>query len=171
MVSGLNLPVGFKNGTDGNLATAFDAMRSAAHSHTHMGIDENGRAALIQTPGNADTHLVLRGGKQGPNHDEPSISAAVERATASGLNKALMVDCSHANSGKDPSRQPDVLREVLRQRATGAEHLCGVMLESHLFEGSQPLGEDLRYGVSITDACLGWEKTEQVLLEAADMLR
>ncbi len=171
MVSGLDLPVGFKNGTDGSVAIACDAMRSAAHPHQHFGMDEQGRAAMIQTPGNPDTHLVLRGGHGGPNYQPEAVAAACTALQAQGIAPGLLVDCSHANSGKDPARQPQVLESVVAQRLAGQHHLRGVMLESHLFDGCQPLTAQLEYGVSVTDACLGWEGTAQALLRAADALR
>jgi 3-deoxy-7-phosphoheptulonate synthase len=171
MVSGLDLAVGFKNGTDGSLNVALDAMRSAAHPHQHFGIDEQGRPALIATAGNADTHLVLRGGQQGPNHQTAHVKAACEHLQRQGIAARIMVDCSHANSGKDPLRQPAVLNDVIDQKLAGEHSLRGVMLESHLFDGCQPLSAELRYGVSITDGCLGWAGTERLLLEAAQRLR
>nr|WP_137823786.1 3-deoxy-7-phosphoheptulonate synthase [Pseudomonas sp. D(2018)] len=171
MVSGLDLPVGFKNGTDGSLGIATDAMRSAAHAHQHFGIDELGRPALVQTAGNADTHLVLRGGHQGPNHDAASVQVARSGLEKLGIAPRILVDCSHANSGKDPLRQPAVLQDVIDQRLAGQDALRGVMIESHLFDGAQSLSCDLRYGVSITDGCLGWAGTEAILREAAVRLR
>lgn len=167
MVSGLPLPVGFKNGTDGSVTVARDAMGAAAHGHTHLGLDDHGHPALVQTPGNADTHLVLRGGHQGPNYQEEQVLAARDALESAGLNPRLVVDCSHANSGKDPARQPLVLEEVLRQRRQGDSTVVGVMLESHLNGGNQPLSESLRYGVSVTDACLSWADTEARLLQLA----
>jgi 3-deoxy-7-phosphoheptulonate synthase len=166
MVSGLSLPVGFKNGTDGSLGVACDAILSAAHPHSYFGLGAEGQPALLQSPGNPDCHLVLRGGHQGPNYSETHVAQAQAQLRKAGVNTRLMVDCSHANSGKDPSRQPAVLTEVLRQRRQGNRDLVGVMLESHLFEGAQALGGQLRYGVSVTDACLGWEATEAVLRSA-----
>jgi 3-deoxy-7-phosphoheptulonate synthase len=171
LVSGLDLPVGFKNGTDGSLGIACDAMRSAAHLHSHFGIDELGHPALVETAGNPDTHLVLRGGHAGPNHDAANVSVARAVLEKQGIAPRIMVDCSHANSGKDPLRQPAVLADVLQQRLAGDLSLRGVMLESHLFDGFQPLSDALRYGVSITDGCLGWSGTEQLLREAANRLR
>ena len=171
LVSGLDLPVGFKNGTDGSLGIACDAMRSAAHAHRHFGIDELGHPALVETAGNPDTHLVLRGGHAGPNFDVASVAAARAALEKQGIAPRIMIDCSHANSGKDPLRQPAVLAEVLTQRLAGDRTLRGVMLESHLFDGCQPLSGELRYGVSITDGCLGWSGTEQLLREAASRLR
>lgn len=171
LVSGLDLPVGFKNGTDGSLSIACDAMRSAAHPHQHFGVDGLGRPALVETAGNPDTHLVLRGGHGGPNHDAASVAVARASLEKQGIAARIMVDCSHANSGKDPLRQPAVLRNVLDQRLAGDASLRGVMLESHLFDGCQALSTELRYGVSITDGCLGWSGTEAMLREAAERLR
>jgi 3-deoxy-7-phosphoheptulonate synthase len=171
MVSGLDLPVGFKNGTDGSLGIACDAMRSAEHPHQHFGIDDLGHPALLQTRGNPDTHLVLRGGHAGPNYDENSVAAARDALQRQDIASRIMVDCSHANSGKNPQRQPAVLESVVDQRLAGDSSLRGVMLESYLFDGCQPLSGELRYGVSITDGCLGWAATERMLLAAATRLR
>ncbi|MGQ3318389.1 3-deoxy-7-phosphoheptulonate synthase [Pseudomonas brassicacearum subsp. neoaurantiaca] len=166
MASGLGMPVGFKNGTDGGVGIACDAMRSAAHPHRHFGVDSQGHPAIIQTPGNPDTHLVLRGGHRGPNYDQQSVTQIQHDLTRLKIPARIMVDCSHANSGKDPLRQPQVFNDVLEQRLQGNRSLIGMMLESHLFEGCQPLGPSMRYGVSVTDGCLGWESTEQLLREA-----
>ena len=126
---------------------------------------------MIETPGNAATHLVLRGGRNGPNHDAENVAASRRAMTQAGLEARIMVDCSHANSNKDHRRQTEVLYDVLEQRMAGDRSLIGVMLESHLFEGKQALNPAaLRYGVSITDACLGWETTEQLLMRAAERL-
>ncbi|WP_312200163.1 3-deoxy-7-phosphoheptulonate synthase, partial [Stutzerimonas balearica] len=144
LVSGLDLPVGFKNGTDGSLTIACDAMRSAAHPHRHFGIDALGHPALLETHGNPDTHLVLRGGHRGPNHDAASVAQARAALAKQGIAARLVVDCSHANSGKDPLRQPAVLAEVIEQRLAGDVSLRGVMLESNLFDGCQPLSGELR---------------------------
>ncbi|CAD5106885.1 3-deoxy-7-phosphoheptulonate synthase [Zestomonas carbonaria] len=171
LVSGLDLPVGFKNGTDGSLSIACDAMRAAAHGHRHFGVDDLGHPALLETRGNPDTHLVLRGGHCGPNYRPDDIATACVALERQGIAARIMVDCSHANSGKDPLRQPDVLDSVIAQRLAGAQSLRGVMLESHLFDGCQPLSGELRYGVSITDGCLGWSGTEQALRRAAEALR
>ncbi len=171
MVSGLQLPVGFKNGTDGSVGIALDAMRSAAHAHQHFGLDQHGRAALVETQGNPDTHLVLRGGHQGPNYDAQSIAQACAAMHNVGLHASLMVDCSHANSGKNPQLQPQVLQSVLAQRAAGERSLRAVMLESNLMDGQQALCDNLQYGVSITDGCLGWASTEQMLLDAMQQLQ
>ncbi|MCU1719158.1 3-deoxy-7-phosphoheptulonate synthase [Pseudomonas sp. 5P_3.1_Bac2] len=171
LVSGLDLPVGFKNGTDGSLGIAIDAMRSAAHAHQHFGVDQHGHPALVQTQGNPDSHLVLRGGHAGPNYDSASVAQARAELAKQGIEAKIMVDCSHANSGKNPLRQPAVLDSVIEQRLAGDHALRAVMIESHLFDGAQSLGGELRYGVSITDACLGWEGTAQMLLQAARRLR
>ena len=170
MASGLSMPVGFKNGTDGGATVAVDAMRSASHPHRHFGVDSQGHPAIIQTPGNVDTHLVLRGGHQGPNHDRESVARIHAELIRLKIPCRIMVDCSHANSGKDPLRQPGVFNEVLEQRLQGDRSLIGMMLESHLFEGCQPLSASLQYGVSITDGCLGFSATEQLLLDAAQRL-
>lgn len=166
MASGLGMPVGFKNGTDGGVGIACDAMRSAAHPHRHFGVDSQGHPAIIQTPGNPDTHLVLRGGHRGPNYDRQNVMQIHSDLTRLKIPARIMVDCSHANSGKDPLRQPQVFNDVLEQRLQGNRSLIGMMLESHLVEGCQPLGPSMRYGVSVTDGCLGWESTEQLLREA-----
>ncbi|MDR0279245.1 MAG: 3-deoxy-7-phosphoheptulonate synthase [Paucimonas sp.] len=172
MVSGLGLPVGFKNGTDGGVGIACDAIRSAAHPHRHFGLDAQGHPAIVETLGNPDTHLVLRGGHKGPNHDADSVAMARQGLAKAGIAARIMVDCSHANSGKDPLKQPAVLRDVIDQRIAGDTSLVGVMIESHLFDGCQALGKGpLKYGVSITDGCLGWDGTEAMLREAADRLR
>lgn len=171
MASGLPMPVGFKNGTDGDVGVATDAMRSAAHAHRHFGIDRHGHPAIIETQGNPDTHVVLRGGHRGPNFDSQSVATVRASLEKVGVAPRIMVDCSHANSNKDPLRQPTVFNDVLRQRLQGDRSLVGMMLESHLFEGCQPLSDSLQYGVSVTDGCLGWEGTEQLLRDAANALR
>ena len=171
MASGLGMPVGFKNGTDGGVGVASDAMRSAAHPHRHFGVDSQGHPAIIQTPGNADTHLVLRGGHGGPNYDRASVAKVHGDLTRLKIPARIMVDCSHANSGKDPLRQPAVFNDVLEQRLQGDRSLIGMMIESHLFEGCQPLSPTLKYGVSITDGCLGWAGTQALLRQAAERLR
>ncbi len=178
MVSGLELPVGFKNGTDGGLAVATDAMRSAVAGHRHFGMDAQGHPAIIETFGNPDTHLVLRGGHKGPNYDADSLALARQSLAKAGVQARIMVDCSHANSGKDPARQPAVFEDVLDQRLAGDNQrlagdtsIIGVMIEGHLFEGCQALGKGaLKYGVSITDGCLGWDRTAELLRDAARRL-
>lgn len=170
MVSGLAVPTGFKNATDGSVQVALDAMRAAAHGHDYMGVDANGRVALLQAAGNRNTHLVLRGGTAGSNYDVESVRQAGLALQQAGLDTGIMVDCSHANSGKDPLRQPQVLADVLRQRRAGNQNLRAVMIESHLLDGQQSLDGPLHYGISVTDGCLGWDKTAAMLRQAAQLL-
>ena len=173
MASGLSMPVGFKNGTDGSLQIAVDAMLSARSRHNFLGIDQDGVTSIIRTSGNLVGHLVLRGGNSRPNYDVASLTEAEARLTQAGLPPVLMVDCSHANSGKQHARQEEVLRCVIEQRATGSTSPIGLMLESYLNEGSQAFpvkGCELRYGVSITDACVSWDTTERLLRWAAKRL-
>lgn len=173
MASGLSMPVGFKNTTDGNLHVALDAMQAAGTPHTFLGMDDAGRGAIVHTTGNPERHLVLRGGGGRTNYDAASVTEASALCAARGLPTRVMVDCSHGNSSKDPTRQPHVFRDVVRQRAEGSSHLLGAMLESHLHAGSQKLEDGvagLRYGVSITDGCLDWETTEALLREAHQRL-
>jgi 3-deoxy-7-phosphoheptulonate synthase len=167
MASGLSMPVGFKNGTDGSVQIAVDAMRSARAAHSFLGIDQDGQTSIIKTLGNRDGHVVLRGGRDGANYGPEQTAAAAEQLRKAGMEPALMVDCSHANSGKDPARQPAVLESIVAQRASGRTDLVGVMIESHLHRGMQSaVREGLRYGVSITDACLDWETTAEILRAA-----
>jgi 3-deoxy-7-phosphoheptulonate synthase len=166
MASGLSMPVGFKNGTDGSVQTAIDAMKSAQAAHSFLGIDRDGATSIIKTAGNPDSHIVLRGGRNGSNYGPEDVAKAVASLHKHSLNTGLMVDCSHSNSGKDPKRQPDVWQSILDQRATGKRDIVGAMLESHIKFGSQPLPSDpsqIEYGVSITDACMDWEMTEKLL--------
>jgi 3-deoxy-7-phosphoheptulonate synthase len=174
MASGLSMPVGFKNGTDGDSQTAIDAMRAARHPHSFLGIDQQGRTSVIKTTGNALGHLVMRGGRTRTNYDEESIAAAARGLVACKLPPVLMVDCSHANSGKHHARQEFVWQSLLEQRQTAdasePSPIIGAMLESYLEPGNQPISPDpskLRYGVSVTDACLGWPQTEALLRSAA----
>ncbi len=172
LASGLSSPVGFKNGTDGSLEVALNAMLAAAQPHTFLGINGEGQVALTQTRGNAYGHLILRGGTV-PNYDSVSIAQAEAELQAAKLPVSIVVDCSHANSRKNHALQSLVLKDVVGQIVDGNRSIKGVMLESNLFEGNQKLGrpQDLRYGVSITDACLGWEATATGLREAATRLR
>ncbi len=166
MASGLSMPVGLKNSTDGSLQTAIEAMGAARHPHSFLGIDQDGVTSIVRTTGNSSTHIVLRGGRTQTNYDAESIRAAEEKLKSENLPPVLMVDCSHANSGKQPARQEDVWRSVIQQRLAGTRPLIGLMVESHLNEGNQPIPNnlaDLRYGVSLTDACIGWETTERML--------
>ena len=169
MASGLSMPVGFKNGTDGGLQVAVDAMLSARHPHSFLGIDGGGLTSIVRTVGNPYGHVVLRGGKAGTNYDPESIAAAAAALRKAGLPEGLMVDCSHANSAKVFARQEEVWNSVVEQRLAGNPALVATMVESHLHEGNQPLAADrsqLRYGVSVTDACVGWETTERMLRHA-----
>ncbi len=169
MASGLSMPVGFKNRTDGNSQVAVDAMVAARAPHAFVGIDQEGRTCVMNTTGNPYGHLVLRGGQGATNFDAASIAAAQEKLRASESRPLVMVDCSHANSEKDHTRQAVAFRDVVAQRQAGSDGIVGLMLESHLFAGNQPLnGEELRYGVSITDACIDWSETEALLNEAAE---
>src|SRR5438445_799371 len=166
MASGLSMPVGFKNGTDGSLQIALDAMVSARTPHSFLGIDQDGVTSIIRTTGNSVGHVVLRGGRSRPNYDAASLREAEEKLTQAGLPPVLMVDCSHANSGKQHARQEEVWRSVVEQRVAGNGALIGAMVESYLKEGNQPFPNNpaqLSYGVSITDACLDWEATERML--------
>ncbi|MBO2604472.1 3-deoxy-7-phosphoheptulonate synthase [Shewanella algae] len=172
MASGLSMPVGFKNGTDGNLGVAINALKSAASSHRFMGINQQGQVALLQTAGNPDGHVILRGGA-GPNYDADSVAECERQLHGAGLNARLIIDCSHGNSNKDHRRQLPVCRDVFDQIAAGNRSIIGLMLESHLFAGNQacdkPLAE-LDYGVSVTDACIDWQDTEQLLRQGAAQL-
>jgi 3-deoxy-7-phosphoheptulonate synthase len=173
MASGLSTPVGFKNGTDGNITTAINALESAMHPHSFLGIDKNGQTCILNTAGNRSVHMILRGGHQGPNYYEEYVETAEKSMHSLGLNPAIIVDCSHANSGKDPHRQERVLRSVVDQRVYGRKSLVGFMIESNLKGGCQKINPDresLEYGVSITDPCLGWEDTEKLIVSARDRL-
>ncbi len=172
LASGLSSPVGFKNGTDGNLEVALNAMLSAAQPHAFLGINGDGQVAVTQTRGNAFGHLILRGGAV-PNYDSVAVAEAEAALNSASLPVNIVVDCSHANSRKNHALQALVLKDVVHQIVDGNRSIKGVMLESNLFEGNQKLGraQDLRYGVSITDACLGWDTTAACLREAATRLR
>ena len=169
MASGLSMPVGFKNGTDGSVQTAVDAMRSSRGGHSFLGIDQEGMTSIIKTEGNPEGHLVLRGGRDGVNYHPHQTADAAAKLKSAGVSSAIIIDCSHANSGKDPARQPEVWKSILEQRAAGRSDIVGAMLESNIESGSQSLESDpskLRYGVSITDACLDWETTAELLRES-----
>ena len=173
LASGLSMPVGYKNATDGSLQVALDAMQSARAPHTFLGIDQDGFTSVVSTTGNPNGHIVLRGGRTKTNFDAESIRVAEAKLKQAKLPTVILVDCSHANSGKQPARQEDVLRSILEQRIGGTRSLIGVMLESYLEEGSQPIPSDLsrlRYGVSITDACISWETTERLLRWSHEVL-
>jgi len=174
MSSGLSTPVGFKNGTDGSVATAVNAIMSASHPHSFLGINDQGRSAIIRTRGNRYGHLVLRGGGGRPNYDSVSIALAEKALAKAGLAGNIVVDCSHANCGKQAEFQPLVVDDVLRQRVHGNRSVVGLMLESFIEAGNQPLTEDLsslRYGCSVTDPCLDWDTTASTLRAAAATLR
>lgn len=173
MASGLSSPVGFKNGTDGNVQVAADAIRATRHSHHFLGITNAGQTAVFHTGGNPYAHIVLRGGT-GPNYDAPGIAACERVLSEAGLPAKIVVDCSHANSGKDPERQPAVLREVIDQVCAGNRAIVGVMIESNIAGGSQPIPRDLTEldpNVSVTDPCLAWDDTQRALDEAGRRLR
>lgn len=165
LASGLSMPVGFKNGTGGGVQMAIDAIRSAGHPHRFLSVTKQGITAIVTTKGNPDCHVILRGGSDGPNFAEPRVLEAAARLERAGLSPRLMVDCSHANSGKDHRRQPEVAAELGRQLAGGSRAVCGVMMESFLVEGRQDArpGQALTYGQSITDACMSWDQTVPVL--------
>ena len=168
MASGLSMPLGFKNGTDGSIATAINAIKAAAQPHTFLGINLDGSASAIVTRGNPDCHTVLRGGTSGPNYSPAHIAQTEQLLAKAGLTKSILVDCSHDNSAKQPERQPEVLREILRQIAAGNTTIMGAMIESNLSAGSQPFPQpknQLRYGVSITDACIDWMTNEALVRE------
>ncbi|MFY7067213.1 3-deoxy-7-phosphoheptulonate synthase [Nocardiopsis changdeensis] len=171
--SGLSTPVGFKNGTDGDVQVAVDAVGAAAASHTFFGVDPTGAGSVVVTEGNPDCHVILRGGRTGPNHDAASVDAALDVIARAGLPRRLMIDASHANSGKDHERQPGVAAEIAAQVAEGQHGIIGVMLESFLVPGAQKLGDpaDLVYGQSITDKCMGWDTTTEVLTTLAEAVR
>jgi 3-deoxy-7-phosphoheptulonate synthase len=166
MASGLSMPVGLKNNTDGSLQSAIEAMSATRHPHSFLGINEDGVTAIVRTTGNPHAHIVLRGGRTMTNYDAASIRAAEEKLRAENVPPVLMVDCSHANSGKQFAKQEDVWRSVIQQRVEGTRALIGLMVESNINQGNQPIPKnlkDLRYGVSLTDSCIGWETTERML--------
>ncbi|MBN2645523.1 MAG: 3-deoxy-7-phosphoheptulonate synthase [Desulfuromonadaceae bacterium] len=165
MSSGLSFPVGFKNSTDGNLRIAMDAMSAAANEHSFLGINNEGKIAIVKTSGNPHVHIVLRGGSDGPNYEPAAIAETEKQLAERKLPASIMVDCSHANSNKDHSRQPVVALNVLEQIKAGNRSIRALMIESNLEEGSQPIGDgtNLRYGVSVTDKCIDWPTTEELL--------
>ncbi|RKZ19443.1 3-deoxy-7-phosphoheptulonate synthase [bacterium] len=173
MASGLSFPMGFKNGTDGNLQIALDAIQAAGKPHSFVGTSSAGRNSIIRTMGNPDVHIVLRGGGGRPNYDAADIAATAVKLQAAGVGRAIMVDCSHANSNKDHTRQEAVLQDVIGQVRDGSHHIRGLMIESNLEAGNQPIPDDprdLEYGVSITDKCVDWETTVRMLREASRTL-
>jgi 3-deoxy-7-phosphoheptulonate synthase len=177
LASGLSMPVGFKNGTDGTVQIAIDAIGSSAHPHHFLSVTKQGVAAIVATRGNPDCHVILRGGSDGPNYSADQVEKVVGDLASKGLPGHVMIDCSHANSGKDHRRQPEVARSVAEQVSGGSRSVIGVMLESFLVEGSQKHSqtnhdhESLTYGQSITDACMSWETTAPLLEELAAAVR
>jgi 3-deoxy-7-phosphoheptulonate synthase len=173
LVSGLSCPVGFKNGTSGNVQIAIDAILSASGEHTFLGGTKNGQTAIFATTGNPECHIILRGGRNSSNYDAASVDATCEALKKAGLPERVMIDCSHANSGKDYTRQTEVARDIGAQIVAGDSRIIGVMIESNLMAGAQKLveGKPLVYGQSITDACLGWPETVETLRELATAVR
>ncbi|MBO3703820.1 MAG: 3-deoxy-7-phosphoheptulonate synthase, partial [Candidatus Accumulibacter sp.] len=172
LASGLSCPVGFKNGTDGNIRIAIDAIRAAQSPHHFLSVTKAGHSAIVSTAGNEDCHVILRGGQE-PNHDAAHVDAACKQIAAAGLAARLMIDASHANSNKRFKQQIEVARDTASQVTAGDERIIGVMIESHLVEGRQDLvpGQQLEYGKSVTDACLGWEDSLLVLEVLAKSVR
>lgn len=172
MASGLSMPVGFKNSTDGTIQTALDALLSARSPHSFLGIDQDGFSSIVSTAGNPDSHVVLRGGREGGNYRSRHTAETERLLRAAGLQPGFMIDCSHANSAKNPRRQAIVWRNVLAQRRSGRNSIIGAMLESYIEEGNQPVATGkLRYGVSVTDGCIDWKTTEKLLRSAAETER
>jgi 3-deoxy-7-phosphoheptulonate synthase len=173
MASGLSMPIGFKNGTDGSLQSAINAIRAAGQPQTFLGVNLEGRASAVTTRGNPNCHVVLRGGRNGPNYGAADVAAVENALRAAKLPPAVLVDCSHDNSEKKPDRQPAVLGAVIAELIRGRSSLIGAMMESNLEHGAQPFPvprDQLRYGVSITDGCIGWEETEAAIRQAHEAL-
>jgi len=167
LASGLSMPLGFKNGTEGTIHNAVNAIKTAVQSQAFLGISADGRAAAVRTCGNPDCHVVLRGGASGPNYSAAHLAAIEDMLAHSGVSRSIMIDCNHDNSGRQPERQPEVLADVVAQILAGNHSIMGIMIESNLHGGNQPLTRgELRYGVSITDGCLDWATTEHCLREA-----
>jgi 3-deoxy-7-phosphoheptulonate synthase len=173
LASGLSMPVGFKNGTSGDVQIAVDAVRSASSPHHFLSVTKHGLAAIVSTRGNPLCHIILRGGSNGPNYSATHVAEATQALAKVGLERPVMIDCSHANSGKDPLRQPNVFADVAARVAAGDRSVFGMMVESFLVQGRQDIkpGQPLTYGQSITDACLGWENTEPLLATLSDAVR
>ncbi len=169
MASGLSCPVGFKNGTNGSIRVAVDAVTSARNPHRFLSLTKTGVVSIFETTGNEHTHVILRGGSDGPNYDNAAVDETCALLAQADLPEHVLIDCSHANSGKKPENQPAVARDCVQRRAAGDKRIIGLMIESHLEQGRQDQPEV--YGKSITDACLGWDNTEELLVELADMLR
>jgi 3-deoxy-7-phosphoheptulonate synthase len=174
MASGLSTPVGFKNGTDGGLQVAINALLSVSSAHSFLGINNDGQVAVVRTKGNRYGHIVLRGGAKGPNYDSVTIALVEKELAKNRLPANIVVDCSHANSNKDPALQPLVMHDVVHQIMEGNQSIVGVMLESNINAGNQPIPADLsqlKYGVSVTDACIDWATTEKMLRDARAKLK
>jgi len=174
MTSGLSMPIGFKNGTDGGLEVATNALQSASHAHSFLGINQAGQVSVIRTKGNQYGHVVLRGGNGKPNYDSVSVALCEQDLEKAKLTQNIMIDCSHANSNKDPALQPLVMDNVSNQILDGNKSIVGLMVESNIGWGNQKIAankDDLEYGVSITDACIDWDTTEEALLKMAEKLR
>jgi 3-deoxy-7-phosphoheptulonate synthase len=175
MTSGLSMPVGFKNGTTGDLLVAVNAIESSFYPQSFLGINqEEGKVCVFGTKGNKDAHLVLRGGTNGPNYSKEHITRAERELEVAGIETGIMVDCNHANSGKDPYKQPEILENILKQKLDGNQSIIGFMIESNIEGGSQKIPKnlsELKYGVSITDKCIDWDSTEKILRKLAEQLR
>lgn len=173
LASGLSMPVGFKNGTDGNIQIAIDAIGSAQHPHHFLSVTKHGIPAIVGTKGNPSCHLILRGSNQATNYDAESVNAAANALKAQNLPSRVMIDCSHGNSRKDHTRQALVVADICEQLAAGSQNICGLMLESNLIAGKQSLtpGKPLTYGQSITDACISWEETQVLLAKLAQAVK
>ncbi|KAK0211387.1 hypothetical protein DFS33DRAFT_1496070 [Desarmillaria ectypa] len=167
LASGVSFPIGFKNGTNGCVTIAVDAMKSASNPHAFMGVTEQGLASIVKTSGNRDVHIILRGGNKGPNYSSEHVQAAVKQMGSSRKWPSIMIDCSHGNSQKNHNNQPLVVKDICEQLRSGSRHITGVMIESHINEGRQDVPEggpgELKYGVSITDACISWKSTVVML--------
>jgi len=174
MASGLSMPVGFKNRTDGDVQVAVDAIQAARHPQSFLGIDGDGRTVIVRTAGNAGGHMILRGARNKTNFDNQSVALAADRMQASGLRPCILVDCSHGNANKRFEKQELAWNTILEQRHTGNQALIGMLLESNLFEGNQKISENssaLKYGISVTDECVGWKTTESMLRHAAEVIK
>lgn len=173
MASGLSMPVGFKNGTSGNYQLALDAIHSSQQPHSFIGIDQNGQTCVLKTTGNSATHIILRGGRNGPNYYEENVEDVENQLRSLDIDPSIVIDCSHANSGKDPIKQERVLRSIIDQRVRGKASIIGFMIESNLYEGKQPIPaqkEELIYGCSVTDPCIDWDTTVEILTQAYNAL-
>jgi 3-deoxy-7-phosphoheptulonate synthase len=172
MASGLSMPIGFKNGTDGNLTVAMDAVKSARSGHSFMGIDRNGKVIIAETRGNQFGHIVMRGGTNGPNYSSEYVAFAEILLKKAGINIGVIIDCSHANSFKNFKMQRVAFLDVINQIKSGNKTISGLMLESFIEQGSQPVDipEKIKYGISLTDGCIGWEETEELILKLAEAI-